>query len=70
MLSRDVGIYTNATYSSNLYDDYANSSGVGFGVGPVDDRLEPKTLVYSLMVGGASVAYPSPQSVRQPSSTT
>lgn len=64
VLSRDTGIYPKATYAANPYADYANSSGVGFGVGPVDDRLEPKTLVYGLTVGGSSVAYPE-DTVRQ-----
>ncbi|NIS33864.1 MAG: DUF3179 domain-containing protein, partial [Actinobacteria bacterium] len=58
VLSRDTGVYPRSTYGSNPYAGYANSSGVGFGVGPVDDRLEPKDLVYGVTVGGASVAYP------------
>lgn len=58
VLSRDTGVYPKATYASDPYAGYANSSRVGFGVGPVDDRLPPKALVYGVTVGGASVAYP------------
>lgn len=58
VLSRNTGIYPKATYSSNPYADYENSSSVGFGVGPVDDRLPPKELVFGLAVGESSVAYP------------
>lgn len=64
VLSRDTGIYPKATYASNPYADYANSSGVGYGVGPVDDRIEPKTVVYGVTAGGSSVAYPE-ATVRQ-----
>ncbi|MFB6362386.1 MAG: DUF3179 domain-containing protein [Halobacteriales archaeon] len=58
VLSRDTGIYPKATYGSNPYAGYANNSQVGYGVGEVDDRLSPKTLVFGLTVGGSSVAYP------------
>lgn len=58
VLSRDTGIYPTATYGSNPYAGYEDSRRVGYGVGPVDDRLPPKALVYGLTVGGSSVAFP------------
>ncbi len=58
VLSRDTGIYPEATYGSNPYSDYANSDRVGFGVDSVDGRLDPKTIVYGVTIGNTSRAYP------------
>ncbi len=58
VLSRETGIYPKATYGNNPYAGYANNSQVGYGVGPVDDRLSPKTLVFGVTVGGSAAAYP------------
>lgn len=58
VLSRDTGIYPKATYGSNPYAGYAESDRVGFGVDSVDERLDPKTIVYGVTVGNSSRAYP------------
>lgn len=65
VLSRDTGIYPKSTYASDPYAGYANQSDVGFGVGPVDDRLPSKELVYGVALDNASVAYPEDEVTAQ-----
>jgi len=64
VLSRDTGIYPEATYGSNPYAGYADSNRVGFDVDSVDGRLHAKEIVYGVTIGNASRAYPE-ETVRE-----
>lgn len=58
VLSRNTGIYPASTYEVSPYEGYKNSGRVGFGVGEVDDRLEPKGTIFGISLNGSSKAYP------------
>ncbi|MBI2578851.1 MAG: DUF3179 domain-containing protein [Candidatus Aenigmarchaeota archaeon] len=56
VLSKDTGIRRD--YDADPYADFAKSDFVGFGVDFSDTRLGPKEIVYGVIVGNTTKAYP------------